>query len=1169
MSKGYNKNGEVISEKKPTADALSKQKMKTHVLFMKKIVLVGIILFIFLGFYDNLVYSQDDHGDCNYVISETGSCWGSGTSGAHYSYEFWVPDSGDYKFHVAGEGGYSPEWSAGGYGPASATNWHYYKKGAKVKIDVKPWNSGNHKITIEFNPGARHQEEASKAKSTSTAAKSDFSTREKGHLRRKSEPERKEAKTSQTSAPAQARSQPVPRPAPKPRPGPASVIIFLEPAQIETNAGTSPHAKVRIVNDGTRLITGLRMEVGGLGPVPLERTSLSGGESFTQVVRLAPAPPGLSRFVITVDCREGAYSNRQVFVNGVGGGQPPEAGPAAETIAPEEIHRLLPEQICDAALVETEDKQQWGMFTRRYGTADPQETILVVINKNYQVQEEVTPNVYERMIGEHQSEMEQQGLTLKHYDNYPVIIEKNEPGRYIAGNFLFSWFACSIQCTGRYAQTGCFDAAVRSVLSKLGYASGQGPAVIANPPAAEPVTPAPVIEPAKLSVWELSPKLIELEQTGSKCISVTAYNYGSVPAEKVELNIIDSDGKNIGYHNFDGIEPYGRKNADISVDIRVDGELNKRCLIVKLTAANAQEAADKIDLETRRPSSVSISVEPEAVVITPDGFSSPLKVILKNSGDLPAEDLAVQCELAGTKYISEEDEEYVGANDTKTMEPRGCDVLDRYIKDNQMLPPAGKLRFVLRKRGGGEIIGEAFAAYDYGEGFVAKVGLEITNKEARCNLAPVQGDEEESFQSVREGVDIGSPFGIYAVNRGNIPAQNVRVEIWEKPGVVAYADIPRLCPEGSGAFACRPDAGDIKKIPQDREFVKLVSAREGKNEYHVALEENGREIAREKVVLIVKGLEKEKEHEKVYTNKKFDFKGKVRVDSRDYLIYETVVNKKACMLVADSGGTLIKYPVLAGRAGYLYMLYCRQLGDMAFRVNRQQQQNIRDFLRLEAAAQVALFFRDAASVALADVGVAYLTGNTSQLNKEIAKTIAKGALKSAAENIVNNPDNYLKAIVVKMCKDAQQELRQMEKEIAAEKDKIPTEEKLNALEEKAALIYSRIVPSLDLIKDLDPQADLASQYQDFKETIKSEVLRMFSGGLGEIKPEAAKSLFQQFGDTIDGICARYEKYARYKQAVKEYRERMVQSLAEQKQLTDEKLANGRELTAGYSKFLNK
>ena len=296
----------------------------------------------------------------------------------------------------------------------------------------------------------------------------------------------------------------------------------------------------------------------------------------------------------------------------------------------------------------------------------------------------------------------------------------------------------------------------------------------------------------------------------------------------------------------------------------------------------------------------------------------------------------------------------------------------------------------------------------------------------------------------------------------------------------------------------------------------------------------------------------------------------VKVDSKVFDVYETGVktnNEYArAMIVTDQDGTIKRDKYLM-HAGYADMLYRRLTSDKAFRLNLQQQKNIEDFLWWESQAQVALFFRDAASRALVDVGIIYMTGNTSQLTKQVAKEIAKDALKNTAMDIIKNPDNYLRAVMVKMLADSLYELRWAERKARDLKGRIVSYDELVELEDVTTRAYSNVVPSFKLIKELSPKADILSQIQDTVNTMKSKFLVLFPGGEGYIRPAEAKNMYQRLGGLIDEIYKRYQPYIEYQKQKQEVESHIKKDLESAQKIVKEKLENGIDLTAGYTRFV--
>lgn len=306
---------------------------------------------------------------------------------------------------------------------------------------------------------------------------------------------------------------------------------------------------------------------------------------------------------------------------------------------------------------------------------------------------------------------------------------------------------------------------------------------------------------------------------------------------------------------------------------------------------------------------------------------------------------------------------------------------------------------------------------------------------------------------------------------------------------------------------------------------------------------------------------------KTYVHPGFDLRNQVLVKDKTLYVYERAVDFKPCMIITDEHGNIIKDPSLSEPAGYASMLHYRHTSDPAIRFNRQQQKNIEEFLKWEAAAQVALFFRDSASRALVDVGVIYMTGDTSQLTKVVAKKVARSALRSTVEDMIKNPDNHLRAMAVKLCKDTRDELKTIES-IALSlqgKEEVSYDE-LEALETRAREAYSKIVPAMGLITALRPGADVISQVKDVLSTMKDRLRDQIPSDFELLTEEKTKAMYESLGSIVNEIYQHYQPYQTYLEEKRGYEAMINEDYSDALALVQEKLDNGLELTRGYTKF---
>jgi len=308
---------------------------------------------------------------------------------------------------------------------------------------------------------------------------------------------------------------------------------------------------------------------------------------------------------------------------------------------------------------------------------------------------------------------------------------------------------------------------------------------------------------------------------------------------------------------------------------------------------------------------------------------------------------------------------------------------------------------------------------------------------------------------------------------------------------------------------------------------------------------------------------------KTYVDPGFDLRNQVLVHDKTLYVYErgSPIKPYIYMIVTDEYGNIVRDPGLYEPAGYASMLRYRHTSDPVIRFNRKQQKNIEEFLEWEAAAQVALFFRDSASRALVDVGVIYMTGDTSQLTKAVAKKVARSALRSTVEDMIKNPDNYLRAIAVKLCKDARDELKTVESiALYMQGQEKISYDKLEALEARAREAYSKIVPAMGLITALRPGAEVTSQVKDVLNTMKDRLHDQIPSDFELLTEEKTKTMYGSLGNVINEIYQHYKPYVTYLEEKRRYEAMIDEDYSRAVALVQEKLNNGLELTRGYTTF---
>ncbi len=224
-----------------------------------------------------------------------------------------------------------------------------------------------------------------------------------------------------------------------------------------------------------------------------------------------------------------------------------------------------------------------------------------------------------------------------------------------------------------------------------------------------------------------------------------------------------------------------------------------------------------------------------------------------------------------------------------------------------------------------------------------------------------------------------------------------------------------------------------------------------------------------------------------YVNRAFDLKHKVHAKGKIYYVYDA----QTCMIVTDPQGNIVQDSSINNRAAFASMIYDKWCNDDEISNYQKYRKMLDDFIMLEGAAQVALFLRDSASKALVDVSVAYMTGDPSQFTSDAAKRTlnkaAKDAMKDTIGNIAKSPDNYLRAMAVRMLKESRKQLLEVEQAAKRIRGQVIDYEEMEELNTKLRNAYASIVPAMGLVQALRPGADVKSQLKDVLGTMKQRL----------------------------------------------------------------------------------
>jgi hypothetical protein len=304
----------------------------------------------------------------------------------------------------------------------------------------------------------------------------------------------------------------------------------------------------------------------------------------------------------------------------------------------------------------------------------------------------------------------------------------------------------------------------------------------------------------------------------------------------------------------------------------------------------------------------------------------------------------------------------------------------------------------------------------------------------------------------------------------------------------------------------------------------------------------------------------------IYVNPRFELRNEVIFKGQTYRVFEGVADRLPCMIVTDRSGMVVKPAATACGPVEAVLLYRRNTGEPELRVNRQQRSNIAQYLKWEGLSQVALFFRDSASRALVDVGMIYLTGDNSQLSRVAAKKIAKNALRASVEEAVKNPDNYLRAMAVALCKDVSNELEAVEREALAMRVKLLDYERIRDLDTRARQAYCRVVPTLNLVNNLRPDANLREQLKDVFSKMKDQMISQVPGGIDQLPEGSSENVYRKLGQTIDSAYQHFKPYQTYKEEQRRFKGEADRNYTRMMGDTNEFVRNGLQLVRNRTHF---
>ncbi|MBW1712591.1 MAG: hypothetical protein JRJ59_05555 [Deltaproteobacteria bacterium] len=270
-------------------------------------------------------------------------------------------------------------------------------------------------------------------------------------------------------------------------------------------------------------------------------------------------------------------------------------------------------------------------------------------------------------------------------------------------------------------------------------------------------------------------------------------------------------------------------------------------------------------------------------------------------------------------------------------------------------------------------------------------------------------------------------------------------------------------------------------------------------------------------------------------------------------------------LVTYSDGRLVRDRRLADKAAYGTMIMRHWFSPLEMEEFSRYQKKIDDFLNLEAAAQAALFFRGAASQALVDVGVAYLTGDpsqfTGQATRRLVKEAAKTAVKDTLQSMAADPDGFLRAVAIKALKQARADLGELAAAGRYLSEGVIDYQRLERLDKLARRTYTTIVPAMDLMHALRPGADAASQLKDVAGDMLARLKDKVPGDFDALDEMRKQNFYLRLGDKLDQLYQHYTPYRKYIQARKLFQQKALRGDKARRALARDKVKFGYQLMA--------
>ena len=276
-------------------------------------------------------------------------------------------------------------------------------------------------------------------------------------------------------------------------------------------------------------------------------------------------------------------------------------------------------------------------------------------------------------------------------------------------------------------------------------------------------------------------------------------------------------------------------------------------------------------------------------------------------------------------------------------------------------------------------------------------------------------------------------------------------------------------------------------------------------------------------------------------------------------------------LVTYPDGRLVADPAL-GRPAILAALihrhWCNPTETAAFEKYKRQ---IKDFLKVEAAAQAVLAVRGAATQALVDMSLTYLTADPTRLTRDMVmrqlKSSAKGALQDSLTQIAKNPDAYLRLMAAKILSDASRDLGVMAGNCRIYRSAAIPVEELKRFDDQARRTYTRVVPAQGLMQALRPGADVLSQLKDVLGDVNSR-LKEKVPGLNSVLSQGGEAVYSRIGGALDQIYQRYKPYRDYRTGLKAYESKAEKGRKQMADWAGQKFQTALTFGKGYQ-YLNR